>query len=342
MLVLVTGGCGFIGSNFIGHILRHKPDWNVVNVDKLTYAGNHENLGEASNSPRYFFIQGDIADDVFIDRLFTAHRFDIVLNFAAESHVDRSIADAKPFIETNIRGVQVLLETARSHQTPRVVQISTDEVYGSIESGKFDESSPLEPNNPYAASKAASDLMCRAYNSTYNMGVIITRSSNNYGPCQWPEKLIPLMISRALAGRPMPVYGEGQNVRDWIYVEDNCRAIAEIAERGRPGQIYNIAGGNECRNIDLVRCLCRQVALRLNKSCEDIERLVAFVADRPGHDWRYSIDDNKIRGELGWKPRTTLTEGLIKTVDWYIGHAGWVKSVVAKNEFAPNTLSMAN
>ncbi|MGC9019578.1 MAG: dTDP-glucose 4,6-dehydratase, partial [Candidatus Bipolaricaulaceae bacterium] len=258
MKLLVTGGAGFIGSNFIRHILKEHPDWHVVNLDKLTYAGNLANLKDVEADPRYSFVKGDIANRELVDKLFREGKFDVVVNFAAESHVDRSILDPSPFIETNIKGTQVLLEAARTYPVKRFIQISTDEVYGSLgETGKFTEESPLRPNSPYAASKAAADLLCRAYHKAYGIPVIITRSSNNYGPYQFPEKLIPLMIRNALLGKPLPVYGEGENVRDWLYVEDNCRAIDLVLQKGRTGEVYNIGGSCEKRNIEVVEMICK-------------------------------------------------------------------------------------
>jgi dTDP-glucose 4,6-dehydratase len=252
MKLLITGGAGFIGSNFIRYILREHPDWQVVNLDKLTYAGNLLNLKDIEGNPHYKFVKGDIADRELVDKLFREEEFDAVVNFAAESHVDRSILDASPFIETNVKGTQVLLEAARQYAVDRFIQISTDEVYGSLgETGKFTEESPLQPNSPYAASKAAADMLCRAYHKAYGLPIVITRSSNNYGPYQFPEKLIPLMIRNAILGKELPVYGEGKQVRDWLYVEDNCRAIALVLERGRIGEIYNIGGGCEKRNIEV-------------------------------------------------------------------------------------------
>lgn len=327
--VLVTGGAGFIGSNFIRYALKTFPDWFIVNLDKLTYAGNLENLQDVEEHPRYRFVRGDIADRELISVLFQEEKFDVVINFAAETHVDRSILDPSPFLNTNVIGTQILLEAARAYGVKRFVQISTDEVYGSIPEGRFTETSPVQPSSPYAASKAAADLLCLAYYKTYGLPVIITRSSNNYGPYQFPEKLIPLMIRNALQGKPLPVYGKGENIRDWIYVEDNCRAIALVVERGRIGEIYNIGSGEERRNIEMVRDLCRILASRLNRSVEEFESLITFVKDRPGHDYRYALDSTKIQRELGWKPLMPLEEGLRRTVDWYLEHQDWMERVIS-------------
>jgi|Deesub1362B_J571_1020462.scaffolds.fasta_scaffold00138_8 dTDP-glucose 4,6-dehydratase len=366
MRILVTGGCGFIGSNFIRYVLREHPDWTVINLDKLTYAGNLANLADVeakyglsslsrnpeSRGPRYFFIKGDICDRELVDAIFSGEYFshrdlpldpeslipDAVVNFAAESHVDRSILDPSPFIGTNIKGVQVLLEAARTHWLPhnpgssppkRLIQISTDEVYGSLgETGLFTEESPLKPNSPYAASKAAADLICRAYHKAYGVPVIVTRSSNNYGPYQFPEKLIPLMIRNALHGEPLPVYGEGKNVRDWLYVEDNCRAIELVLQRGRVGEIYNIGGGCEKRNIEVVQLICD--ILKTHPKTQHLEPEIKFIEDPRGaaHDFRYALDCAKIREELGWEPEVNFEEGLRRTVEWYLENKEWVESVI--------------
>jgi len=319
MRVLVTGGAGFIGSNFIRYCLREYPDWHVVNFDKLTYAGNLENLAGIDEA-RYSFVRGDIADPVAVEAVFS-QRFDVVVNFAAESHVDRSILDPAPFMRTNVLGTQVLLDAARSHGVGLFVQVSTDEVYGSLEEcdPPFTEDSPLAPNSPYAASKAAADMLARAWWKTYRVPVIITRCCNNFGPYQFPEKLIPLVITNALQDLPIPVYGDGRNIRDWIHVEDHCRAIAAVIERGRPGEIYNIGAGCEVRNIDLVR----RILLLLGKS----ESLIQFVADRPGHDRRYAIDASRIRRELGWVPTRPLAEALPEVIDWYVANEDWWRRV---------------
>lgn len=313
--VLVTGGAGFIGSNFIRHVLSERSDWTITNLDKLTYAGNLENLKDVQDNPRYHFVKGDIADRKFIGELLKQH-FQVLVNFAAESHVDRSITDASPFIETNIKGTQVLLEAARQYRVDLFVQVSTDEVYGSLEpEEKFTEETPLSPNSPYSASKAAADLLCHAYHRTYGLPMIITRCSNNYGPYQFPEKLIPLVITNALEGREIPVYGDGLNVRDWIYVVDHCRAIERVISQGRSGEVYNIGGNCERTNIELVR----RILQILNKP----ESLIKFVADRPGHDRRYAMDITKIERELGWRPAISFEEGLEATVRWYMDNESW-------------------
>lgn len=329
MKILITGGCGFIGSNFIRYILREHPDWHIVNLDKLTYAGNLKNLEDVARDPRYKFIRGDIADRELVDRVFSEARPDAVVNFAAESHVDRSILDPSPFIETNIKGVQVLLEAARQYKVERFIQISTDEVYGSLgEIGKFTEDSPLKPNSPYAASKAAADLLCRAYHKAYGVPVIITRSSNNYGPYQFPEKLIPLMIRNALHRKPLPVYGKGENVRDWLYVEDNCRAIDLVLQKGRVGEIYNIGGGCEKRNIEVVRMICD--ILKDYPKTQDLKPKIQFIEDPRGaaHDFRYALDCTKIKEKLGWEPQVNFKEGLRRTVEWYLENQDWVEGII--------------
>ena len=318
MKLLVTGGAGFIGSNFIHYILEEHPQWEVTNLDKLTYAGNLDNLKDAETEPRYHFIKGDIADKELVDGLLSGG-FDTIVNFAAESHVDRSILDTSPFVETNIKGTQVLLEGARQYHTERFIQVSTDEVYGSIEKGSFSELSTLSPSSPYAASKAAADLLCRAYFQTYHLPVIITRSSNNLGPYQFPEKLIPLAITNALEDKPIPIYGDGLNVRDWIFVVDHCRALDIVVQKGEAGQIYNIAGGNEKNNLELVY----QLLELLHKP----KSLITFVSDRPGHDRRYALNLTKTTERLGWKPECSFDEALSVTVDWYLGHKPWWRRI---------------
>jgi dTDP-glucose 4,6-dehydratase len=318
MKLLVTGGAGFIGSNFIHYILKQHPQWEVTNLDKLTYAGNLQNLKDVQNDPNYHFVKGDIADRELIDGLLS-QGFDVIVNFAAESHVDRSILDATPFIETNVKGTQVLLEGAKQYRIQRFVQVSTDEVYGSIDSGSFSEESPLFPNSPYSACKAAADLLCRAYFKTYHLPVIITRCSNNFGPYQFPEKLIPLVITNALEDKPIPVYGDGLNVRDWIFVLDHCRALDVIIQRGKPGEIYNIGSGNEKTNLELIHKLLE--LLGKPKS------LIQFVTDRPGHDRRYALNITKIIRELSWKPAYSFEEALSATVDWYLKNESWWRQI---------------
>lgn len=316
MHVLVTGGAGFIGSNFIRYMLQQHEQVHIVNLDLLTYAGNSENLQEFTNDPRYTFVKGNIGDSQLVDDLIQQHNIDIIVNFAAESHVDRSIRDPRVFVETNVLGTQVLLEAARRHSVAKFVQISTDEVYGSLgDSGAFTESSPLMPNSPYSASKASADLLVRAYYETYGLPAVITRCSNNYGPYQFPEKLIPLMIIRALRDEPLPVYGDGRNVRDWLHVEDHCAAVDLVIRQGRIGEVYNIGGHNEQRNIDIVK----RILQMLGKP----ESLIRFVEDRLGHDYRYAIDPTKLTTELGWKPKYTFDTGLSATVEWYVNHQEW-------------------
>jgi len=318
MKLLVTGGAGFIGSNFIRHILKEHPDWEITNLDKLTYAGNLENLKDIEDNPRYRFAKGDITDRELISNILR-NRFDAIINFAAESHVDRSILDASPFIETNIKGTQILLEGARQYKVARFVQVSTDEVYGSTEKGKFNEKSPLAPNSPYSASKTAADLLCHAYWKSYQFPIVITRSSNNLGPFQFPEKLIPLVITNVLENKPIPVYGDGLNVRDWIYVGDHCRALDTVLQKGKPGEVYNIAANEEKTNLELIHRLLDI----MGKSRE----LITFVADRPGHDRRYALDMTKISTALGWKPAYSFEKALSATVDWYIKNEAWWRKI---------------
>jgi len=318
MKLIVTGGAGFIGSNFVHHILNEHPDWVIINLDKLTYAGNLENLKDIENNSRYRFIKGDITDRKLISSLLQGG-IDVIVNFAAESHVDRSILDASPFIETNIKGTQVLLEGARQYKVGKFIQVSTDEVYGSIQEGKFTEQSPLSPNSPYAASKVAADLLCHAYWKTYHLPVVITRCSNNLGPFQFPEKLIPLAITNALENKPIPIYGDGLNIRDWIYVLDHCRALDLAIQKGKPGEVYNIAANQEKTNLELIHQLLDMMAKP--------QSLVTFVADRPGHDRRYALDASKITKELGWEPLYSFEKALAATVDWYINHEHWWRQI---------------
>jgi dTDP-glucose 4,6-dehydratase len=318
--VLVTGGAGFIGSNLVRLLRRERPDWTVVNLDKLTYAGNAESLADLRGDPRHLFVRGDIADAELVEREIRDHGISVILNLAAESHVDRSILGPGIFVETNVGGTQVLLEAARNARVERFVQVSTDEVYGSLgASGKFTETSPLRPSSPYSASKAAADLLALAYAHTFGMDVLVTRCSNNYGPCQFPEKLIPLMIANALEGRKLPVYGDGMQVRDWIHVEDHCRALLLAVERGKSGEIYNLGSDNEWPNLQIVRRLLQI----LGKGGE----LIEHVKDRPGHDRRYAIDAAKAHAELGWAPQIGFAEGLKSTVDWYLANRGWWERV---------------
>jgi len=316
--ILVTGGCGFIGSNFIRYVLQHYKPASVTNVDVLTYAGNLASLDGVveEHGERYEFFKADIANADQMDALMTEHQFFAVVNFAAESHVDRSINSPENFIHTNVIGTSVLLNSARRHGVQRFVQISTDEVYGSLgKTGKFTEQSPLDPSSPYSASKAGADLLALACHKTYGQEVIITRCSNNYGPYQFPEKLIPLMIIKALRNEALPVYGDGMNVRDWIHVEDHCAAIVDALFEGKPGAIYNFGGGNEMANLNVVKMILK----KLGKS----ESLISFVTDRLGHDRRYAIDSSLAQRELNWKPRHSFKEGLDETIQWYIDHQSW-------------------
>jgi dTDP-glucose 4,6-dehydratase len=316
MNVLITGGSGFIGSNLVRLVLAERPSWRVVNLDKLTYAGNAENLADLEAHPQYRFVRGDIANGELVAEILRSERIDAVMHLAAESHVDRSILSPAVFIETNVRGTQMLLEAARELGVERFLHVSTDEVYGSLgPTGLFTEATPLAPSSPYSASKAASDLLALAYAHTFRQHVVVTRCSNNYGPYQFPEKLIPLMIANALEDKPLPVYGDGQNVRDWIHVEDHCRGLVAALERGRTGEVYNFGASSEQPNIEIVKAV-----LRLLRKPES---LIQFVKDRPGHDRRYAIDASKARRELAWAPRHEFGEALAATVEWYQGNRGW-------------------
>ncbi|MFQ3577494.1 MAG: dTDP-glucose 4,6-dehydratase [Verrucomicrobiia bacterium] len=318
MKILVTGGAGFIGSNFMRYALEHYAQLEVTNLDALTYAGNEASIADLPTAfpGRYAFVRGDIADADHVDVLLGEGHFYGVINFAAESHVDRSIESPMSFIQTNVVGTGVLLDAARRHGVRRFLQVSTDEVYGSLgPEGRFSEQSPLQPSSPYSASKTGADLLALACHHTYGQEVLVTRCSNNYGPYQFPEKLIPLMIVTALADRPLPVYGDGLNVRDWIHVEDHCSAVMAVLLKGRAGEVYNIGADSEMRNIDVVK----QILATLGKP----ESLIHFVKDRPGHDRRYAIDSGKIRAELGWKPLRRFDEGLISTVEWYLANRSW-------------------
>lgn len=326
-VLLITGGAGFIGSNFINYILKKYPEYKVVNLDKLTYAGSLENIKEVENNPNYYFIKGDIGNRELVEHIFKEFKPNYILNFAAESHVDRSIQGPEIFIKTNVYGTQVLLDVAKEFwekeeiEDLKFIQISTDEVYGSLpleSKEKFTEESPLKPNSPYSASKASADLLCRAYFVTYGFPVIITRSSNNFGPRQYPEKLIPLAIKRALEGKEIPVYGDGQNVRDWLYVEDNCKGIDIVLHKGKIGEIYNIGGENEWKNIDLVNLICDIIAEEKKEPKEKYKKLITFVKDRPGHDRRYALSIEKIKQELGWKPESEFIPSLRETIRWYL------------------------
>jgi dTDP-glucose 4,6-dehydratase len=319
--ILVTGGAGFIGSNFVHYVLSAHTDIKVVNFDSLTYAGNLGNLTGIAGDPRYVFVKGDICDPVVVSRVMKEHAVDAVVHFAAESHVDRSITGAAVFVTTNVFGTQVLLEAARARGVDRFVHVSTDEVYGSLgATGKFTEQTSLHPNSPYAASKASSDLLALAYQHTFGLPVLVTRCSNNYGPYQFPEKLIPLMIANIMSDKELPVYGQGLNVRDWLYVGDHCSAIDAVLQNGRVGEVYNIGGENEWKNIDIVHLLLKL----LGKP----ESLIRYVKDRPGHDLRYAIDATKIRTELGWAPSITFDRGIAKTVEWYLANESWWRSII--------------
>lgn len=323
--LLVTGGAGFIGSNFVRMVLSEHPDCLVVNLDKLTYAGNLENLAEYMKHPNHRFVKGDICDGELVERLIKEHKIDAIINFAAESHVDRSIEEPKIFIDTNVTGTLTLLEAARDKGVGRFVQISTDEVYGalSLDSGtKFTEQTPLNPNSPYSASKAAADFLVKAFGHTWGLNYCITRCSNNYGEYQFPEKMIPLMINNSLNDKELPVYGDGLYVRDWLYAYDHCTAIWKVLTEGRTGEVYNIGGCNEKSNMEVVRIILD----RLGKP----ESLIKHVKDRPGHDRRYAIDATKIINELGWKPSVNFEQGIVKTIDWYISHKDWLRNVASK------------
>ncbi len=320
--ILVTGGAGFIGSNFVRYMLQNYPDIKIINFDKLTYAGNLENLKDVEDNPNYHFVKGDICNQELVEYVVQKFEVDTIINFAAESHVDRSILGPEIFIRTNVLGTQVLLEVTKKFELEKFIQISTDEVYGSLgPEGKFTEDMPLSPNSPYAASKASADLLCRAYFKTFGVPVIITRCSNNFGPYQFPEKLIPLMIINALNDKPLPVYGDGKNVRDWIYVIDHCRAIDFVLQKGKLGEIYNIGASNEWQNIDIVKLILK----KLGKP----ESLIKFVKDRPGHDRRYAMDWTKIKIELGWEPIYNFEDALTETINWYIQNENWWKRVIS-------------
>lgn len=323
MTLLVSGGAGFIGANFIFYILKNHPEDRMVCLDKLTYAGNLNTLAPVMELPDFRFVQADICDRAAVDRLFEEEHPDAVVNFAAESHVDRSIDGPEVFLRTNVLGTAVLMDACREHGLVRFHQISTDEVYGDLPLNRpellFTEETPLRPSSPYSASKASADLLALAYHRTYGLPVTISRCSNNYGPYQFLEKLIPLMLSNALEDKPLPVYGQGLNVRDWIYVEDHCRAIDMILRRGQPGEVYNVGGHNEMRNIDIVKLICREL--------DKPEDLISFVPDRKGHDLRYAIDPSKIYLELGWKPEVSFSEGIRETICWYLNHQTWWKKL---------------
>ena len=336
--VLITGGAGFIGSNFVKMMLNKHPEYKIINVDALTYAGNLENLTDIADNKNYFFIKTDIRDREAIEKIFKDNEIDLVVNFAAESHVDRSIEDPEVFLTTNIMGTQVLLDTAKKHwkvnpedkysneykEGVKFLQVSTDEVYGALgEAGMFVETMPLMPNSPYSASKASADMIVRSYSETFGMPVNITRCSNNYGAYQFPEKLIPLIINNCLCGKDLPVYGDGMQVRDWLHVSDHCEAIDTVLHKGTPGEVYNVGGNNEKANIEIIKL----IICNLVKS----EDLIKYVKDRPGHDRRYAIDNTKITTELGWKPAYTFEQGMKETIQWYLDNTGWIENIVNGN-----------
>lgn len=322
MKLLVTGGAGFIGSNFVRYMVNKYPEYQIVNLDLLTYAGNLENLKDIENAANYKFVRGDIADREFINGLFKEEKFDYVLNFAAESHVDRSITDPGIFVQTNIQGTLALLDAAKTFGVTKYLQVSTDEVYGTLgETGYFTEETPLAANSPYSASKAGADLLVRAYHETFGLPVNITRCSNNYGPFHFPEKLIPLMIINALHDKELPIYGDGLNIRDWLHVEDHCQAIDLVLHKGRNGEVYNVGGNNERTNIEIVKTILKH----LNKP----ESLMKFVTDRPGHDRRYAIDATKLRTELGWSPKYNFDTGIEQTINWYLNNREWWENIIS-------------
>lgn len=325
MKILVTGGAGFIGSNFIYYELDNYPNDEIICLDKLTYAANLETLEVAMKNPKFKFVKGNIADRVFVDELFASEKPDVVVNFAAESHVDRSIENPEIFLQTNVMGTSVLMDACRKYGNIRYHQVSTDEVYGDLPLDRpdlfFTETTPLHTSSPYSASKASADLLVQAYYRTYKLPVTISRCSNNYGPYHFPEKLIPLMIANALNDKKLPVYGKGENVRDWLYVEDHCSAIDLIIRKGKIGEVYNIGGHNERTNLEVVKTIIKE----LGKS----EDLIEFVTDRPGHDRRYAIDPTKIHNELGWLPATKFDDGIKKTIDWYLTHKSWWEKIIS-------------
>jgi dTDP-glucose 4,6-dehydratase len=320
--ILVTGGAGFIGSNFINHILNSRDDLFIVNLDKLTYAGNLENLIDCQNEDRYVFIKGDIVNNELVKYIFEEYKITHVVNFAAESHVDRSIHGSEVFFRSNVLGTNVLLENSKYYGVEKFIQISTDEVYGSLdEDGLFTETTPLHPNSPYAASKASADLTALTFHHTYDVPVVITRCSNNYGPYQFPEKLIPLMIINALNDKKLPVYGDGKNIRDWIYVLDHNKAVELVLEKGKAGEVYNVGASTEMQNIDIVKNILAHL--------EKPESLIEFVKDRPGHDRRYAIDSNKIRNQLGWMPNFKFKDALAETINWYRNNNNWWNKILS-------------
>lgn len=321
--VLVTGSCGFIGANFVHLLARERPDWKIISYDNLTYAGNVENLTPVKDHPNHSFIKGDICDRSLVEQTLQSHHVDTIVNFAAESHVDRSISGPEIFVQTNVLGTQVLLEAARLARVTTFIQISTDEVYGSLgDTGYFTEASPICPSSPYSASKAGADHIALAYAHTYKMNIVVTRCSNNYGPYQFPEKLIPLVTINAMHNTKLPVYGTGKNVRDWIHVEDHCRGVLAALEKGKPGEVYNFGGGGECANIEIVK--------RILSTLQKPESLIEFVPDRLGHDWRYAIDSSKSRKELDWSPNQRFETGLRETIRWYQQSETWWRPLLQR------------
>tara|TARA_R110002020_G_scaffold336426_4_gene551790 strand:+ start:57733 stop:58782 length:1050 start_codon:yes stop_codon:yes gene_type:complete len=335
MKILVTGGAGFIGSHVVRRLVTDYPNYHIYNLDALTYAGNLENLKDIESAPNYTFIKGDITESGFIHAIFKKHKFDAVIHLAAESHVDRSIYDPMAFVKTNVLGTVHLLNAAKStwetdYTGKRFYHISTDEVYGTLgDTGMFTETTAYDPSSPYSASKASSDHFVRAYGETYGLPYVISNCSNNYGPNQFPEKLIPLFINNIIKNKPLPVYGDGNYTRDWLYVLDHALAIDLVLHKGKNAETYNIGGFNEWKNLDLVKLLCKQMDKRLGRAVGESENLINYVKDRPGHDLRYAIDASKIRNELGWEPSVTFEEGLEKTIDWYLANEEWLKNVTS-------------
>jgi dTDP-glucose 4,6-dehydratase len=337
--ILITGGAGFIGSHAVRHFVKKYPAYKIINLDKLTYAGNLENLKDIENAENYIFIRGDITDSELVESIFSEHNIDSVIHLAAESHVDRSIVSPMDFIQTNVMGTYTLLNVAKKfwsttndkQQTTNLFyHISTDEVYGSLGStGYFTETTPYDPRSPYSASKASSDHLVMAYHHTYNLPVVITNCSNNYGPFQFPEKLIPLIIHNIVHNKPLPVYGKGENVRDWLFVQDHVEAMDSVFHKGKNGETYNIGGNNEWKNINIVKKICSLMDGKLNRSAGTSEKLITFVKDRAGHDMRYAIDSSKIQSELGWKPAHKFEDGIELTVDWYLNNAEWLTHVTS-------------
>lgn len=333
--ILITGGAGFIGSHVVKLFVRKYPDYTIINYDKLTYAGNLENLKEVEHEPNYKFVKGDICDQEMVNKVFETYQIDAVIHLAAESHVDRSIENPVEFANTNILGTLTLLNQAKNSwkndsQSKLFYHISTDEVYGSLgATGLFEETTPYDPKSPYSAAKASSDHFVRAYQNTFDLPVVITNCSNNYGPNQFPEKLIPLFINNIKTNKPLPVYGKGENIRDWLYVEDHAKAIDVVFHNGALGQTYNIGGFNEWTNIDLIKVICKVMDAKLNRTAGTSEKLITYVKDRAGHDMRYAIDATKISQELGWKPSLQFEEGIEKTIDWYLANEVWLENIVS-------------